>query len=188
MWIEVLSVSVEHMPGKNGGYKKAEIAFKDSEGKVQGKKIMSFSNPVVFNTLSEAKQGDKFDVTSQKDDKGFWQWTAISVADISGSGSSPSSGSFNTTNTMTKASPAPKSNYETPEERATRQVYIIRQSSISNAIAMLAAANDKKTAINPDTVIHVAKHFEAYVFGTKFDDGSIMALESDLTFDNQEIL
>ena len=50
------------------------------------------------------------------------------------------------------------SNYETKEERAQRQVYIIRQSSISSAVELLGTG--AKTA----DVIATAKEFEAYVF------------------------
>jgi hypothetical protein len=53
--------------------------------------------------------------------------------------------------------------WETPEERALKQVYIVRQSSIANAIALLAVEGP---GITPDVewVIATAKTFENYVF------------------------
>ena len=58
------------------------------------------------------------------------------------------------------------SNYETKEERAARQVYIIRQSSLATAVDLLGQG------ASTDTVIETAKVFEAYVLGNpgSFDD------------------
>lgn len=47
--------------------------------------------------------------------------------------------------TDTKAYTSPKSTYETPEERAKRQVYIIRQSSLTNAISVLKTEKNTPT-------------------------------------------
>ncbi len=66
--------------------------------------------------------------------------------------------------------------YETPEERAQRQVYIIRQSSLSSAIAFSATL---KTPLPLKEVLKVAEEMSAFVFQTEFDDGSIESLPSD---------
>lgn len=55
------------------------------------------------------------------------------------------------------------STYETPEERAKKQVYIVRQSSLSNALTALAIG--AKTPPKPDEVIELARKYEDYVFG-----------------------
>jgi hypothetical protein len=60
-----------------------------------------------------------------------------------------------------KTNPSPKSTYETPEERAARQVLIVRQSSISSAVEFAVAHKVK----DPQEVIAIAKQFEDYVFG-----------------------
>lgn len=164
MQITVLSVEVSTPPGKK--YQVAEVAYKDHEGKVSGKKIMSFVNKDVFNQVSKAKGGDVFDVTLAKDDAGYWQWTSITA--LTGI----------TTNTNApKANASPKSTYETPEERAQKQVYIVRQSSLTNAIALANATGDKLAT--PESIIAVAKQFEAYVFDVEFDDGSIETMPED---------
>lgn len=168
MQINVLSVAVSHKPGKGGGYKVAEVAYKDEQGKVQGKKVMSFINQPVFNVISEAKQGDVFDVVSEKDDNGYWQWTSINK----------STASVTTEALKQTGNVSPKSTYETPEERAKKQVFIIKQSSLANAIALLAANGGKKNT--PKEVIAVAKEFEAYVFDLEFDDGSINTIPNDI--------
>jgi hypothetical protein len=164
MQIEVLSVSVED----KGKYKMMEVAYK-SDGKVTSKKVMSFGNAAdVFKRLTSAKPGDSFDIKSQKNDKGYWDWVGIS----DGTGS------------MTAAKPAgnatPKSTYETAEERANRQVLIVRQSSLSNAVEYLALNTKKVPSVQE--VVEVAKFFESYVFGKQDtpEDPSMESLESDV--------
>jgi hypothetical protein len=149
MQIEIISVEVEN----KGKYRVARVNFKDSSGKVDGKNIMSFTFKEVFKTLSESKQGDVFNVKSVKNDKGYWDWTEVEAA-------GKNSGAKTTSSAV---SGAVRGNYETPEERARRQVYIVRQSSLSAAID-LAKANGAEAPITEADVIESAKIFEAYVF------------------------
>ncbi len=164
MQVNVLSVSVED----KGKYKMAEIAYKDGDGKVASKKLMSFTHPDVFKQLSTAKQGDLFTIKSEKNDKGYWDWVQVSQGAEAGSVKAPSAGNA-----------SPKSTYETAEERANRQVLIVRQSSVSNAVAYLAL-NAKKVPTVQE-VVEVARYFEDYVFGRKEEvPGNIEDLESDI--------
>lgn len=166
MQIEVLSTSVED----KGKYKQLEVAYKGSDGKVSSKKIMSFAAPDVFKVLSNAKQGDSFDVTTVKNDKGYWDWTSATSGTGSGS-----------VKAATTASPAPRSTYETPEERANRQVLIVRQSSVSSAIEFYKL-NAKKQPSTQE-VVEVAKFFEDYVFGkntTPKSDGGLSEMNDDI--------
>lgn len=174
--IQFIDVSVED----KGKYKMAEITFKDlAKGQTSSKKLMSFSNPVVYKTLVDAKKGEVYTIEMQKNDKGFWDWTAASTATgvNTASGGSPE--------TTTKASgssgfASPKSTYETPEERAKKQVYIVRQSSISAAIDTLKT--DKKNP-SKEEVVSVAKFYEAFVFGL---DTEPVKLADIPTFDEDE--
>ena len=54
----------------------------------------------------------------------------------------------------------------TPEERAKKQVYIVRQSSISSAIAYATGVKAVKTV---DELLGIAKMFESYVFNNVDD-------------------
>lgn len=127
---------------------------------------MSFSNPSVFNHIKGLAKGDSLNVQTEKDANGYWQWTGI--------------GGDNAVATETKqATPATGgrvtgSNYETKEERAARQVYIIRQSSLSTAVELLGQG--KSVA----DVIATAKEFEAYVFSKETGIDAINSLEDDL--------
>ena len=150
MLIEIVQVVVEN----RGKYRLANVTYKDDKGRVDSKKsIVSFAHPAVFKTISEAQLGDKFEVKSEKNDKGHWDWVEVASA---GKNTSPSS-------TGAVESVRKSGGWETSEERAKRQVYIVRQSSISAAIAL--AELNKMKLVGEEDIIKSAKVFEEYVFG-----------------------
>ena len=134
---------------KNGrSYQSIEVTYKAENGQVANKKLMSFSNPSVFNHIKGLAKGDSLNVQTEKDANGYWQWTGIGgESNVAESKPATQSGGRVT-----------GSNYETKEERAARQVYIIRQSSLSTAVELLGQGK------SVDEVIATAKQFEAYVF------------------------
>jgi len=165
MIIEIIQVSVED----KGKYKKADVIYKTSEGKVTNKVVVSFGvSESVFKKLQEAKNGTSYEVTTQKNDKGYWDWTDISEATKEAQITMATKPTGNT---------SPKSTYETAEERALRQVLIVRQSSLSNAVAFFAL-NPKKVPA-PQEVLEIATMFEEYVFG-KRQIPTIENLENDI--------
>jgi hypothetical protein len=137
------------------------VTFKNRsfQDKVESKKHMDFVNKDVFEALKNAKKGEEFTITREKDKDGkYWQWVGITSSESGGSsGGNPS-------NAASKGTPAPRSTYETPEERAKKQVYIVRQSSISSAIEYLNGTGAIKKSTAQDVLL-CAKEFEAYVFG-----------------------
>ena len=154
-------VAVEQQTAKSAAgkdYDLVEVTYKNKtfQDKVEVKKHNQYGNKDVFNALKKAESGEVYTVSREKDAKGYWQWVGITEGEDAQPAASqtPSKG--------IAATPAPKSTYETPEERAKKQVYIVRQSSITAAITILKT--DKK---NPtvDEVLEVAKKFENYVFG-----------------------
>lgn len=173
--IQFIDVSVED----KGKYKMAEVTFKDlAKGQTSSKKLMSFNNPLVYKTLVDAKKGEVYTIEMQKNDKGYWDWTAAATANgvnTAGNGSPEASSA-----SKTGGFASPKSTYETPEERAKKQVYIVRQSSISAAIETLKT--DKKSP-SVGEVIAVAKEYEAYVFGVDQQPPKLADLP---TFDEDE--
>lgn len=159
MQITILSVTVEHMPGKNGGYDKAEVAYKDHEGKVAGKNLVSFNAPEAFAVVKAAVHGDVLDVTAEKDAKGYWQWVKAVKLDAAAAAAQQV-----TQTTVAKngaANVVVKNTYETPEERAAKQLSITRQFSINAAIEY---SKSVKTLKSIDEVLEVAKVFEAHVY------------------------
>lgn len=149
MLINIVDVGAPNThAAKNGrSYQSIEVTYKDEQGQVKNKKIMSFSNPSVFNHIKGLAKGDQINLRTEKDANGYWQWTGIGGDAPVAQETKPATGGRVT-----------GSNYETKEERAQRQIYIIRQSSISSAVELLGTG--AKTA----DVIATAKEFEAYVF------------------------
>lgn len=164
MQIEVISVNTNSVPTAKGGYQIAEVAYKNlADGKVTGKKIMSFANKDVFKIVTSAKAGDVFDVTTEKDDKGYWQWKSLNSS--TGAVSGPKAGGFT----------SPRSTYETPEERKQRQDFIIRQSSLSSAIAALKTEKNSPTF---EEVAALAEKFVAFVYNKP--DNVFADMEDDI--------
>jgi hypothetical protein len=156
--INVLSVEQATKTSANGkAYQQLDVTFKNLDsGKVDAKKIMSFSE-AAFKALAGAKQGDLFLIESNKNEKtGYWDWTGVSPQ-------APGSVSAVTSDNVKPGfTPTPKSNYETPEERAKKQVYIIRQSSLSAAIASLSVG--AKAPLKKEEVAELAQFYVDFVF------------------------
>ena len=152
--IEIIKVKSETKPTAKGSYTMLDVAFTNlSSGKVESKKIMSFANKAVFDILSKAESDQKFTVTSEKNEKtGYWDWVSVDTGAASSEGSTVST---------TKGFTSPKSTYETAEERAKRDVLIVRQSSLTAAITTL---KDAKGSLNPEDVISLAEAYVAWVF------------------------
>lgn len=134
-----------------GKYNMAVVHY-DQDGQSKEKKLMSFTFPDVYKTLVNANVGDAYDIKAEKDGK-FWNWVNATPV---GSGSSQS-----TTSVGATSSTPTRGGWETPQERAIKQVYIIRQSCLSTAATLLAGKG------KASDVIDVAKQFEAYVHGVQ---------------------
>lgn len=168
MQITILNKDISTQQAKKPGgkpYQLVEVAFKNNSfgGAVQGKKITSYSK--AFQAVVDANIGSSYEVATEKNGE-FVEWVSLSpvgtsaaVPPVVAAGQMPKS-----TGAFTGTAAPRSSTYETPEERAKKQVYIVRQSSISNAVAALSVGGKTKLAAND--VIEEAKKYEAYVFGT----------------------
>lgn len=155
MQIEIINVSAPQTPaGKK--YKFVEVAYK-KDGAVEGKKLLDFANPAIFKDIQTLKQGDVIEVNTVKNEKGYWDWTGFSKGNDGTPSTSASSGNVRETTKPTV------SNYETKEERAQRQKYIIRQSSLSNALTFY---DGKK--VDEATVLALAEKFVDWVYDVPF--------------------
>ena len=168
--IEVLSASVTSVPTQRGSYQVCELAYKNKsfQDKVEGKKIMSFAEPDAFSILSKASMGQVFTIGREKDDKGYWKWKQVTEGNAP---TQTNSGATNVAGPVTVNKPQ----YETADERAARQVMIVRQSSLAQAVALLSANGGKKNS--PQDVISIAKVFENWVMTG--DSGSIADMPED---------
>lgn len=179
MRIVILNVAIEDVKTAKGGYQKADVAFKDEQGKTQGKKLVSFTNPSVFDTLKVSKAGDAFDIKQERDEKNYWQWVGITPVNDSAPAATtePPKATFTSTNI------SPKSTYETAEERALRRAFeekkqtlIIRQSSIANAIEFYSVSGKKPTF---EEVLQTATKFESFINRPVMGNALEMANDTD---------
>lgn len=147
-----------------GKYNQLSVGYTDiNSGQEHTYKLMSFVNKEAYNMLKSSKSGDEFHVVCNKNDKGYWTWQEVSVL-----GSQVKTA---------KANPSPRSTYETPEERARKQLYIIRQSSITSAINYCSTIDWVEASV--EDVIEIAQKFEEYVFGlNQPTDDFVVTLET----------
>ncbi len=180
MQVNVIDVSnLNTHTAKNGReYQSVEVMYKNDQGQAQNKKLMSFANPSVFKAAQAWNKGDVVHVSTEKDTNGYWQWTAVGNADsVSDKRSDDAPATQGTAaKSTTRVS---GSNYETKEERAARQVMIVRQSSLSNAVATLGIEGSKATA---NDVISLAKLYEDFVLGTVSNAPDFTDEPSDIPF------
>ena len=137
-----------------------EVSFKE-DGKIKGKKLMSFVHPQVFKDVQNFVKGDLVEVETVKEGD-YWQW--VSVKKVEG-GSAPAPAEGGTSGGKQSYTPATKSTYETSEERAVRQRLIVRQSSLAQAVTVLNVG--AKAPVDKDTVFGLAEAFTDFVFEQK---------------------
>ncbi len=172
MQISILAVQSSTQPTKTPGktYQQLEVTYKNlTFNKVESKKLMPFgAQKAAFDALGNAQPGSVFEVTVVKNTAGYNDWTSVTQAPP---GAVAGAGSINTAASNAKAtggnSVQVKSTYETPEERAKKQIYIIRQSSISAAIASLTPG--AKAALKPEDVLDLAEDFFNWVMQSPQD-------------------
>lgn len=135
-----------------GKYNQMVVNY-NNDGKQGTRKVVSFGDSEsVYNMLKTANSGDAFEIKLKKDGK-YWNWV----------GGEPLGKEDVVTGVTVATSGKRSGDWETREERAARQVYIVRQSSLSNAITYYQASESMPS---PETIIELAKMFERYVFET----------------------
>lgn len=155
MRITIISVQNNKVPGKK--YTALEVAYKNDRGEIKGRKVLSFSVKKGLDLLKDAREGDMLDIELVKDGE-YWNWVGVAKAD----GSQPAT----TASTVGKTYSSGGSDRESKEERAARQVLIVRQSCLSTAVALYAIG---KVVPAVQDVIDVAKYLEQFVFGNLAD-------------------
>lgn len=155
--IEVVASQVVNKVAKNGNpYEALELTFKNLRfNKVEQKLITPFGTTRnIKDALTGAAPGTRWTVSRIKDGQ-YWNWTEV----IAGGEETMAQN----TPTPQAAKPAYTRDFESKDERQERQVLIVRQSSLSSAVATLAAG--AKTAVSPDAVIDLAERYVQFVFG-----------------------
>ena len=174
MKIKIIKTSVEWQEKGKAKWQKLNVVFhNDSTGRVDGRNILSFTNKDVFGVLSGAQKDEVFEITEVQNAKGYPEIVKVEKLD-SASVAVPAS----TSEVPSRSQPAPRSNFETPDERAARQVLIVRQSSLNVAAAVLAIqATETPTK---EAVADMANYFADFVFNRPDAMAEIAAMDNDI--------
>lgn len=190
MQIEIVSVEQATKLNKSGKpYNTVTVVYRDEQGRVSQKVVMGFGATAnAARDLANAVSGQRYNVDYVKNASGYNDWVDVSLISAS-SGATPFAAPA-ASSAGSNSKPKSVSNFETSEERAKKQVYIVRQSSLANAVATLSVGS--KTAPKPEEVIAVARKYEQYVFDTELKvdtelpasapSGSFSDLEDDVEF------
>jgi hypothetical protein len=149
-----LNATVQKQAG--GTYNAWELVYKNSEGKVETfqKPVQGLKfNPTLKTQLEALSLGDEFTATLEKNAGGFWEVQSITkgVSETRNAAPSPAA-----------AGKVTGSNYETPAERAARQVSIVRQSCLAQAVATLSVG---AKAVKPEDVMALAEVYIDFING-----------------------
>jgi hypothetical protein len=185
MNITILNVVISTQPAKKPGgkaYQLAEVAFKNNSfgGSVQGKKITSYSK--AYGAVSTAQPGEIYDVITEKNGE-FVEW--VSLQKTNGA-AVPAASNVPAVLPQGKSFTPAGRDFETSDERAKKQVYIVRQSSISAAVAILSVG--AKAPPSSAAVIKLARELEGFVFeqpkiGSDTSRGGITGFDDVPDFD-----
>ncbi len=151
MQIELLEVG---RASKKDKYFILPIKYKDlGNGKEFDRKRYS-CNSDAYKALKGASVGDIYSVDLKKDDNGYWQWENVEKDDVA---DAPQSKAKSTTEAKVGTV---RSTYETPEERAKRQLYITRQWAVNASIEYHKLIGGETSMTD---VLDTAKVFEQHV-------------------------
>lgn len=160
MEIKVLGISnrVTKVGANNSTWEAFDLSY-EANGNVNTRKIVSFRDE--FNILSNASEGDHFNVIAKKNGR-FYDWTVTPI-------STNEALAFAPTDPVHNKAPAKErtSSYETAEERASRQELIVRQSSLSNAIAFESPAefvDEQEREMRIERVLETALRFRNFIY------------------------
>ena len=153
-----------------GSYDAWELVYRSPENEVKqlAKPVQSlkFNKPLAAS-LAALAPNDEFTAELEKNAAGFWEVRNISKGSAVSSDQAPaSSGAAASTAVSSERPQAPQravnrvtgSSYETPQERAKKQVVIVRQSCIGYALDLIPA---KERTV--EAVTEIAGRLEAWV-------------------------
>lgn len=186
MKIKIIDVELSSATDKKGKpYQIVEVSYKNlTFNKVESRKIMPFGATADTNKLlAKAQAGEFYEVEVVKNTAGFNDWVSAKLTDEATPDSAPQASPARKMESPTSAASSGyatqpvKSTYETPEERAKKQIYIVRQSSITSAMSFFEL--NKAKSVSTQQVLEVAKEFENYVFGISLpkDSGPVTSFE-----------
>lgn len=156
------STKVEKQGG--GTYDAWELVYRNNENKVESvvKPVQSLKyNPALKAGLASLNPGEDFTLVMEKEN-GFWNAKSVEKGkkDVQDVAAAPQKADGN--RAPVREGKVAGSNYETPGERAKKQIIVSRLGSVNSAIAFLEATKGKQFTV--EDVKEVATQFEAFAF------------------------
>lgn len=153
--VKTFGVSVEEKYTAKGGYKIATVDY-EGNGQRRKQKVMSFGEQADVFLVLTANPVGTYSIETKKNGN-FDNWVkALPVADVPVAQSSPA---------QSNAGYSSGRSFETAEERAERQVLIVRQSVLDRAVQTLAVG--AKAAPKKEDVVDLAQYYYDWVFGAE---------------------
>lgn len=153
-----LGVSI---PKKDGGnYEGWRLTYRDDTGKISeiAKPIGGLRyQPALRTALQGLANGDRFAADMEKNDRGYLEVVSVRKGDEMPVQTTPAPVRVGSA-VEGKFKSDKSSNWETTEERARRQVLIVRQSSIAQAVELVGQKNAKL-----DQLFELASKIEDWV-------------------------
>ena len=149
-----------------GNYTELTVDFRNLvTDKVGSRKILSFKFPDVFVALKDAQPDSEWTVNDVKNqESGFFDWVGIKAGvEAGGEVVAVAQSSSQGVAGRPKSAPVAQREWEDREERARRQVLIVRQNALSNAVTLLGVGA-KET-----DVLRIADFFFDWSFRIKDD-------------------
>lgn len=165
MRAKIIKTTAEPQSKGKANWTKLNVVFRNLDtDKIDGRNLVSF-NKVAYEALKDAVRDEVYELTEVKNEKGYDEIVKVTKLDA-GEQSSNAPVASGTQSGNSKGSSVgnyttPRSNYETPEERANRQVLIVRQSSITAALKFFELTKTKFSSVQD--VTGLASDFENYV-------------------------
>lgn len=169
----VISYTASTKIQKKGGgsYDAWELVYRSPENEVKqlAKPVQSLKfTKGLKESLASLSPNDEFTAVLEKNANDYWEvQEVVKGVTVAETVTQPVVGAVTTSISSERPVQAQRaanrvtgSNYETPEERAKKQVVIVKQSSISNAIATL---KEDGKELSPDRVVEVAEFYDKWV-------------------------
>ncbi len=161
----VISFTPQMKATKQGGgtFDAWELAYRNPANEIKAitKPVQQLRfNPAVASALNSLKPGDEFTLYQEKNEKGYLDVKSIekgikSTQEVA-LGPTPDGN-----RSEVRGGKVTGSNYETPEERAKKQVVIVRQGVLNAAIEYSKMFEVKP---NQEEIVELAQKFEKYVY------------------------
>lgn len=124
-------------------------------------------NPGLKNGLAALNPGEQFTLVMEKDGQ-YWNPKSVekgiqNVQDVTNNAQAAMARPDGN-RAPAREGKVTGSNYETPEERAKKQVIIVRQATLNTALELIKANKVDGVGIDPAAVMEVARELEKYVY------------------------